>query len=109
MIVDQINVVSVAFLKAEDHAPVRPDRHAPKVFQIALERAEPETWETHVAGLSGAVEDGEDILDFLDVSGMDAFGSLFSKSRFNPLCRKPRITGGQFTVTIDNSPNSSTF
>jgi hypothetical protein len=35
---DQVNVVSVAFLKAKDHAPVRRDSHAPKAFQFALAR-----------------------------------------------------------------------
>jgi hypothetical protein len=73
MVVDQINVASVAFLKAEDHTPVRPDSHAPKAFQVALERVEPETGEIHVFGLSGTVKDGEDIFDLLDVIGTDAF------------------------------------
>ena len=67
MVVDQINVASVAFLEAEDHAPVRPNSHAPKTFQVALERVEPKTRETHVVGLSGAVKDGEDVFGLLDV------------------------------------------
>lgn len=74
MVVDQINVASVSFLKAENHAPVRPDSHTPKTFQVALERVEPETGEIHIVGLSGTAEDSEDIFDFLDVIGTDAFG-----------------------------------
>ena len=74
MVVDQINVASVAFLKAEDYAPVRPDSHAPKAFQVAPERMDPETGEIHIFGLSGTVKDGEDIFDLLGVIGTDAFG-----------------------------------
>ena len=35
VIVDQINIVGVAFLKSEDDAPVRPNSNAPEIFKIA--------------------------------------------------------------------------
>jgi hypothetical protein len=85
MVVHQINVAGAAFFKAEDHSPVRPDSHAPEAFQAALEGVEPETGEIHVFWLSSAIEDGKDILDLLDVIGMDAFGLAVLKKPPQPL------------------------
>jgi hypothetical protein len=84
MVVDQINVAGAAFFKAEDHAPVRPYRHAPEAFQSALEGVEPETREIHVFRLASAVQDEEYILELLDVIGMDAFGLAVLKKPPQP-------------------------
>jgi len=85
MIVDQINVAGAAFFKAEHHPPVRPDSHAPEAFQSALEGVEPETGEIHVFRLSSTVEDRKDILDLLNVIGMDALGFAVLKEPPQPL------------------------
>jgi hypothetical protein len=85
MVVDQINVAGAAFFKAEDHASVRPDSYAPEALQSALEGVEPETGEIHVFRLSGTVEDGKDIIDLLDMIGMDAFGFAVLKKPPQPL------------------------
>jgi hypothetical protein len=85
MVVNQINVTGAAFLEAEDHAPVRPDSHAPKTFQVALERVEPKAREIHVVGLSGTVEDGENVFDLLDVIRVYALGFAVLKKPFEPL------------------------
>ena len=79
MVVGQINVARAAFFKAKDHTPVRPDGHAPEAFQAALEGAEPETGKIHVFRLSSTVEDGEDILDLLNVIRVDPFGFVVLK------------------------------
>jgi hypothetical protein len=85
MVVGQINVACAAFFKAKDHAPVRPDGHAPEASQTALEGVEPETGEIHVFRLSGTVENSEDILDPLNVIGMDTFRFVVLKKPLQPL------------------------
>jgi hypothetical protein len=88
MVVDQINVAGVTLLEPEDHPPVRAESHAPEAFQAASERVEPETGKIHVFGLSGSVENGEDILRLLDVIGPDAFGFAILEKPFQPLVPK---------------------
>jgi hypothetical protein len=85
MVVDQTYVASVAFLKAEGHAPVRPDPHAPVAFHVALERVKPETRQVHVIGLSGTVENGENIFDPFDMIGPDALRFAVLKKPFQAL------------------------
>jgi len=85
MVVDQINVPGAVFFKTEDHAPVRPYRHAPEAFQAALEGVKPETGEIHIFGLSSTVEDSKDILDLFNVIGMDTFGFSVLKKLPQPL------------------------
>ncbi len=90
MIVNQVNIISVAFVKAEDDAPVCPDRNAPKAFKVAFQGMQPETGQVHVFRLARAVQNGKDIFYFLNVIGADApLVSPFSKSRLRPLCLKP--------------------
>ena len=74
MIVDQVDVVSVAFLESEDDALVRPDCHAPKALEIAFQGAEPETGQVHVFRLAGAAQNCQNVFYFLEVIGADAFG-----------------------------------
>lgn len=74
MIVDQINIVSVASVKAEDDAPVCPDCNAPKAFKLAFQGVQPETRQVHVFGPASLVQDGKNIFYFLNVIGAEAFG-----------------------------------
>ena len=64
MIVDVVNIVGVALLETKDDAPVRPDSHAQKPLKIALQGMQPEAGQVHVFGLSGSIEDGENIFHF---------------------------------------------
>ena len=43
MVINQIDVVSVAVLKAKDDALVSGYRYGPKAFEFALERVKPKT------------------------------------------------------------------
>ena len=106
MVIDQINVASAAFFKAEDHAPVRPDCHAPEASQATLEGVEPETGEIHVFRLSGTVENGEDILDLLNVIGMDALRFAVLEKPLQPLVPEAPNHCQQLTVTSDNCQGS---
>ncbi len=43
MIINQVYIISVTFVKAEDDAPVCPDCNAPKAFKVAFQGVQPET------------------------------------------------------------------
>jgi hypothetical protein len=74
VVVDRVEVARVAVVKAEDDAPVGPDSHAPKAFEVTLEGVEVEAGQVHILGLLGAVQDGEDVFHFPEVIGPDSFG-----------------------------------
>src|SRR5271169_1171651 len=40
MVVNQVNIKGVAFLKSKDHAQVTGDRDAPEAFQVTFERVQ---------------------------------------------------------------------
>jgi len=67
VVVNQINVVGIAFLKTEYDAPVRPDSNAPKVFQIALQAMESKAWQVEVFRLPGAIQNGKDVFYLLSL------------------------------------------
>ena len=79
MVIDQINIVGIAFLESEDDAPVRPYGHAPKALEITFQGVEMKTGQVHVLRLSGKVQDGQDILDLLEMIGADGLGLAFLK------------------------------
>jgi len=74
VVVDQVDVVRVAVVKVEDDAPVGPDSHAAKAFEVTLEGVEVKAGQVHIFGLLGAVQHGEDVFYFLDVIGPESFG-----------------------------------
>jgi hypothetical protein len=65
MVVDQIDIMGVAGIEAENDAPVGPDGHGPEPGQITLERMQPETGEIHLADLVGFIEARENALDLV--------------------------------------------
>ena len=77
VVIDQINIVDIAFLESEDDAPVCPHGHTPKALEITFQGMEMKTGQVHVFRLCGKVQDGQDILDFLEVIGADAPGLPF--------------------------------
>jgi hypothetical protein len=85
VVIDQVDVTSVAFLKPEDDPPVHPYRHAPKSLEAAFQGMEPETGQVHVFRLAGTVQNGKDIFYFLEVIGADAFGFPVLEEPFEAL------------------------
>jgi hypothetical protein len=67
MIVDQIDVVGVAAIEAEDSTPVGSYGHSPEPGQVALERVQPETGQVHLADLVSFIETRENALDLVDL------------------------------------------
>lgn len=59
--------LSIAFMESEDDAPVRPDGYAPETLAITFQGVEMKTGQVHVFRLSGKAQDGQDILDFLEI------------------------------------------
>jgi hypothetical protein len=85
VIVDQVNIISVAFVKAEDDAPVCPDCNTPKAFKVTFQGVQPETGQVHVFGLAGLVQNGKDIFYFLNVIGANTFGFPVLEEPFEAL------------------------
>ena len=73
MVVDEVNVESVAAFQTEGHAVVRPDSHGMKACKIAFERMKPETRQIHVLDTPGTVQNDKDIFDLLNVVGSNSF------------------------------------
>jgi len=67
MVIDQIDVVSIAVLEAEDDAPVTRHRHGPQAFELALERMEPKAGKRHVSNVGRFVKAGQYALDLVHV------------------------------------------
>ena len=63
MIVDQVHVPDVSSLEAEDDTPVAGYPDGPIPRQIAPQRMESETRETHISRLSRFVKTGKNALD----------------------------------------------
>ena len=61
MIIDIINVIGMAVLKAKNHAPVRAYRHRPIGFQFAFELVQPESWQVHIGNRKGGIEPCQNI------------------------------------------------
>jgi hypothetical protein len=88
MIINQVYIVGVPFVKAEDDAPVCPNRNAPKAFKVAFQGMQPETGQVHVFGPAGLVQNGKDVFYFLNVIGADAFGFPVLEEPFEALMSK---------------------
>lgn len=67
MVVDQIDIMSVASIKAEDDTPIRSNSHSPEPGQVALERMQPETGQVHPADLVSLIETRENALNLFDL------------------------------------------
>jgi hypothetical protein len=71
VIIDQINIAGVAFIKAKNDAPICPDCNAPEVFEIALQAMQFEAGQVHVLGPPGSIQNGEDILYFFNMLSLE--------------------------------------
>lgn len=85
MVVDQINIVHVPFLEAEDDAPVRPDSHAPETLEVACETVQSEAWQVHVLRPPDAIQHEEDVFESLKQIRVDALGLALLKQPFQSL------------------------
>jgi hypothetical protein len=69
VIVDQVDVVCVAALKAEGDAPVGGNPDAPKPLPITLQRVESVAWGMKVLGLPGIIKVSQGDRDTLRLIG----------------------------------------
>ena len=88
MVVNQINIAGVSFLEAEYDAPVRPDGHAPEIFQFSSKTVKPETGQIHVFRLSGTLQNEKDVFYFIDLIRADPFGFALLKQPFQSFMPK---------------------
>lgn len=66
MVVDQINVERITFLKAKDHAPVAGNADAPNPFQVAFHGMQtPAGKQSHVLRTLGLIDGQENVGYFL--------------------------------------------
>ena len=73
MIINEVHIKSLPVLEPKNNAPVRAHSERPKSFEIALQRVQPEGRQIKVADALGGVEQSEDVAEFPDVLGVDAF------------------------------------
>jgi hypothetical protein len=69
MIVDQIDLVSVAILEAKDDPPVAGHGYAPEALQIALQGMETIARESHLLRSIDNIQPGKDVLDPVQLIG----------------------------------------
>jgi hypothetical protein len=82
VIVDQINIVGVALLKPKYDPPIRPDGNAPETSKIACKTVQSEAGQIHVFRLFGAIENGEDVFNLLQLIRADALSLVVFKEPF---------------------------
>src|SRR5580698_1099998 len=61
MVVDQIDITTVAGLEAKDHPPIGPNRHCPESSQVALQRMQSKARQIHIGDDFGCVESRENV------------------------------------------------
>ena len=67
MVVDQVDVMGMAGIEAENDTPISSDSHSPKPGQIALERMQPEPRQVHLSDLIGLIETRENALNLVNL------------------------------------------
>jgi hypothetical protein len=67
MVIDQINVQRVPVGETEYQTPIRPHRHGPEAFQVALQRVKAKAGHSHVRRHARAVESSKDPLELVDI------------------------------------------
>ncbi len=82
MVVNQIDLPSVAFLEAEYDAPVGPNRHTPEIFLAAFEAVQSEARQVQVFGPARATQYEEDVLHLFDLIRADTFALAIFKQSF---------------------------
>ena len=88
MVVHQVNVNGVAAFKAEYHTIIRPYRDGVETFQVSFEGVKPEARKIHVPYGAGAVQDGQNVFNLLDVIGTNAFAVAVFEKPFQSLVPK---------------------
>ena len=74
MVIFQIQIVSVASLKTEGHAPIGPYRYGPGAFAAALERMQPKRGLVHILHVAGLVQRREDSPQTVNLIGFKLAG-----------------------------------
>jgi hypothetical protein len=77
VIIDQIDVYDIGALEAKNDPPIRADRDAPKIRQIAFELVQPETRQIHVFRRGGSVEARKNDPDLFYVFRVHATNVVF--------------------------------
>ena len=71
MVVDQVDIVYLAFVEAEDDPPVAGNRNTPERLQITLQRMKPVSGQVEVRWSAGVVEVRESNRETVGLIGAD--------------------------------------
>jgi len=72
MLIEIIDVDRISVFKAERYPPVPGYRHGPVASEIATQGVQPEARQVHVFRRAAAIEDSENVAQFLNVLWRDA-------------------------------------
>jgi len=72
VVVDQVDIVDIAFVEAEDDPPVAGNRNAPEWLQIALQGMKPVSGQVEVRWPTGVVEVRESNRETVGLIGADS-------------------------------------
>lgn len=65
MVIDEIDVESVAVLVTENDSPIPTDRHGPEAFEITFERVQAKTGNIKLSRRISGIERGKNTLNLL--------------------------------------------
>ena len=80
-----MGIAGLAFFKTEGHAPVCPDGHGPQALHLAFEGVQVKAGKIHIFRLAGTRKNEQDVFDFFQLVGTDAFGLALFEQPFQPL------------------------
>ena len=69
MVIDVVDILRIAFRKAENHTPVGTNRNRPEASEITLEAMGPESWQIHVCGCTSSIKPRKDVPQLWRVFG----------------------------------------
>ncbi len=69
MVVDEIDVKSVAFLETENDPPIAADRNAPKTPEVSAQSMQAQTLDLHVVNCNGGIQAEQQARNLVDQIG----------------------------------------
>jgi hypothetical protein len=97
VVIDQLDFVGVSVLETKNDAPVGADGDGPKVPAIAFELVEAIAGKIESLRGSCGVEQGENVLDFVEMVRPDPAAVAALVEAFKPRCLKLAITRSEYS------------
>jgi hypothetical protein len=84
MVIDKIDVRSLAILEMENNSPVRADSHGPKTLEIACQRMKPEGCDIDVGSRLSGMHYAQNLPDLANVFRINPFGVVIFEKLSQP-------------------------